>query len=185
MPELASLLRLPSTMPGVFYLQPRIFRDDRGEFVKPFFYPHWTELGIKFALQESFFSTSARHVLRGMHFQLPPHDQNKIVYCVAGSILDVLLDLRRSSPTFGHAEAFALSAKDRRVLFLPRGVAHGFLAEEDGSIVTYLADAVHHPASDSGVRWDSFGFSWPVSDPVVSPRDAGLAVFDPGATLFA
>jgi dTDP-4-dehydrorhamnose 3,5-epimerase len=175
---------LPCSMPGVRYLQPKIFRDDRGELVKPFREDQWADLGITFALRETFFSTSARGVLRGMHFQLPPHDQNKIVYCATGGVLDVLLDLRKSSPAFGRAEAFALSALNRRVLFLPRGVAHGFLAEEDASLMTYLTDTVHHPESDSGVRWDSFGFAWPSPQPIVSARDASHPVFDPAASLF-
>lgn len=125
-------------------------------------------------VREEFFSTSADGVLRGMHFQVPPHAHQKLVYCIAGRVWDVLLDLRTASPAFGKAAGFELSAANRHVVHIPAGFAHGFLSLEGGSCLVYKTDAVHAPSCDSGVRWDSFGYEWPTlgRTPMVSARDA-------------
>lgn len=122
-------------------------------------------------VREEFFSTSSKDVLRGMHFQTPPHAHQKLIYCITGRVLDVLLDLRRSSPTYGQSIALELSAANRHVLFVPVGFAHGFLSLEDHSCLVYKTDAVHAPQHDAGIRWDSFGFDWPADSPLISGRD--------------
>lgn len=160
-------------LPGVKILRPFVFEDARGSFVKPFHESQLAAHGISFRVREEFFSISSAKVLRGMHFQLPPHDLQKLVYCIQGRVLDVLLDLRTASPTFGQSCRFELSAANRHVVHIPVGFAHGFLSMEDGSCLVYKTDATHAPDSDSGIRWDSFGFDWPLSgtQPEISKRD--------------
>src|SRR5882724_10206073 len=158
--------------PGLLLLRPRIFQDRRGLFVKTFRADQFRELGISFEPREEFYSTSAKGVLRGMHFQLPPAAHSKLVYCLGGRVLDVMLDMRRSSPSFGRAFSCELDAVRRELVFIPAGFAHGFLALEDNSLMVYKTDVVHTPACDSGIAWNSFGFEWPVTSPVMSDRDS-------------
>lgn len=148
--------------------------DDRGWFTKPYRASTHLADGLDPTVAETFFSLSARGVVRGMHFQVPPHDHAKTVTCLAGRILDVAVDLRRGSPTEGRHAAAELAGGDGRSLYIPRGCAHGFQALADDSLVAYLVSSEHAPDHDTGVRWDSVGVEWPLPDPVVSARDAAL-----------
>jgi dTDP-4-dehydrorhamnose 3,5-epimerase len=172
---------LSAPLPGVRLLEPRAHRDERGSFVKTFHADAWREAGLELAMREDYYSVSGRHVLRGMHFQVPPESHTKMVYCVSGRVLDVLLDLRRSSPSFGQCAGREFSAANRWMLLIPPGIAHGFLSLADEATMVYKTTTVHSPAHDAGIRWDSFGYNWGLSSPLVSPRDAsfpGLAEFD-------
>ncbi len=168
---------LSQPFPGTHLLLPKVFVDARGDFVKTFHAGAFAELGIDFRPVEEFFSTSHKNVLRGMHFQLPPHDHAKLVYCVRGSVLDVLLDLRKSSPTYGRVASAELSRENHHQFFIPSGVAHGFLALEDDSVMVYKTSTVHAPAHDAGIHWQSIGFDWGVTVPIVSPRDQAFPTF--------
>jgi len=162
-------------LPGVKILRPFIFEDSRGNFVKPFHEDQLATHGIAMTIREEFFSTSSKGVIRGMHFQLPPHAHQKIVYCITGKVIDVLLDLRVNSPTFGESVGFELSAENRYLVHIPIGFAHGFLSLEDHSCLVYKTDAVHAPAYDSGILWNSFKYDWPISrftSPEISARDS-------------
>lgn len=167
---------VPTELPGLQVIRPRIFRDERGSFVKTYHDAQFREFGLDFEPREEFFSTSAKGVLRGMHFQLPPAAHAKLVYCIVGSVFDVVLDLRKNSPTFGRSCARELSAANREMFFIPVGFAHGFLALEDNAMMVYLTGTVHSPTHDAGVRWDSFGFDWPAKFPVLSERDKKFPV---------
>jgi dTDP-4-dehydrorhamnose 3,5-epimerase len=156
---------------GVSLIKPRLFRDARGLFVKTFHAELYRSAGLDFTPAEEFYSVSRAGVVRGMHFQLPPHDHAKLVYCSAGRVLDVVIDLRKTSPTFGQHFATELSSETRAQLFIPSGFAHGFLALENDSTMTYLTSTVHAADADAGIHWRSFGFAWPVSNPIVSDRD--------------
>lgn len=158
-------------LPGVKVLEPFIHRDPRGDFVKPFHEGQLAEHGIKLSIKEEFFSTSAKGVLRGMHFQRPPHAHQKLIYCIAGSVLDVVLDLRVGSRTYGQSRGVVLSAENHHQIFIPAGFAHGFLSLEAHSCLVYKTDAVHSPSHDAGILWNSFGFAWPANSPQLSPRD--------------
>ena len=151
--------------------------DDRGEFVKCFHDTTLKSAGVDFLLQESYFSISHKNVIRGLHFQLPPHQHAKIVYCPQGAILDVLMDLRKDSSTFGQCHAEVLSAENHCALYIPEGFAHGFKSLTDGSMTAYLVSSEYHKDSDTGLRWDSVGFDWGLEHPIVSPRDASLPRF--------
>ena len=166
----------PTGLAGLVVLEPRVFTDLRGTFVKTFHATAFRELGLDFVPREEYFSTSHKNVVRGMHFQVPPADHAKLVYCVTGAVLDVVLDLRRNSPTCGGTFAGELSETNRRSLFIPTGFAHGFLALTDHALMVYKTSTVHDPACDRGIHWQSFGFAWPLGGaaPILSPRDEAL-----------
>lgn len=160
-------------LPGVKVLKPFVHEDERGDFVKTFHESQLAEHGIQMTVREEFYSTSQAGVLRGMHFQVPPHAHQKLVYCLSGRVLDVVLDLRQNSPTYGHSVGFELSEANRHIVHIPVGFAHGFLSLDDGSRLIYKTDCVHMPESDMGILWNSFGHDWPVADitPTISGRD--------------
>lgn len=172
MKPLPQFQKIETACAGLFVLKPRVFTDPRGVFVKTYHESLFHELGIGFTPREEFFSVSAKNVLRGMHFQLPPAAHAKLVYCATGRILDVVLDMRANSPTRGQAVSRELSAANREMFFIPPGFAHGFLSLEDDTLTVYKTDFVYAPAQDTGVAWNSFGFSWPVAQPIVSERDS-------------
>jgi dTDP-4-dehydrorhamnose 3,5-epimerase len=151
---------ISAPLPAVKVLQPFVFEDARGNFVKPFHEDQLAAHGIALTVREEFFSTSGANVLRGMHFQTPPHAHQKLVYCITGTVIDVVLDLRQDSPTFGQSAGFKLSAANRHIVHIPVGFAHGFYSLEDNSCLVYKTDAVHAPANDAGILWNSFGFHW-------------------------
>jgi dTDP-4-dehydrorhamnose 3,5-epimerase len=113
-----------------------------------------------------------------MHLQNTPDDHEKIVHCVKGNCLDVVLDLRPNSPTFGVSNAFNLRESYAQALLIPRGCAHGFCALEDETCLIYITNSKYSRSNDSGVRWDSFGFKWPIENPIISQRDLGLLTLE-------
>jgi dTDP-4-dehydrorhamnose 3,5-epimerase len=147
------------------------FCDHRGSFTKSFHAAQFHSLGIDFVAQEEFCSVSRRGVIRGMHFQLPPDDHAKLVFCPHGQILDVAVDLRKASPTYGEHFATELGEENHRAIFIPPGFAHGFLSLEDRSLVFYSVSSIHSPTNDRGIRWDSFGMDWRTTAPIISDRD--------------
>ena len=169
---------------GVHVLHLPRFTDSRGAFVKLVHEDWLQEMGLRTDFAEQFFTISQKNVLRGMHCQLPPHDHAKLVTCIAGEILDVVVDLRRDEPTFGHSIARTLKAETGRAIYIPRGCAHGFLALSNDAITHYNVTSVHAPASDTGVHWQSIGFAWPVAVPLVSARDKALPPLDKFSSPF-
>lgn len=157
-------------LPGCFLIKPNRFEDNRGVFVKTYHEDIFKSMGCAQEVREEFYSVSHKNVVRGMHFQLPPHDHEKIVFCTHGSVLDVLLDLRQGR-TYGTTASAELSLENGYIICIPKGVAHGFVSHEDQTMMLYKTSTVHNPGSDSGIRWDSFGFDWGVAAPVLSSRD--------------
>jgi dTDP-4-dehydrorhamnose 3,5-epimerase len=160
----------PCDLEGVRLIEFPRFADQRGEFIKTFQATLFAEHGIEFHLAEQFFSTSKAGVLRGLHFQIPPFDHAKLVFCLTGRILDVVVDLRKSSPAFGKFAAFTLDAEKAHGLFIPSGFAHGFYAETDATVF-YNVSSVHQPSADAGIHWQSIGYPWPNDAPIISERD--------------
>ena len=158
-------------LPGALLLDLKVFRDGRGVFAKTYQQSIAETLGIAFPLVEEFYSISAKGVVRGMHFQVPPRDHRKLVYCAAGSVLDVLLDLRPGAG-YGQVASTVLQAQRPQCLLIPSGVAHGFLSLTDDSLMIYKTTTEHSPDHDCGVLWSSFAFEWPEPRPIVSDRDA-------------
>lgn len=162
-------------LPGAWLVPLRRLQDERGHFVKTFARSAFeAALGAAAAQaldwREEFYSLSQRDVIRGMHFQLPPHDHVKMVYCAAGAVDDVLLDLR-PGPGYGRVASVRLDAQAPAVLLVPKGVAHGFRALADNALMVYKTSSEHVPSHDAGVRYDSFGHDWGCAAPVLSARD--------------
>jgi len=153
------------------------FADLRGSFVKTFNDSLFQSWGIHFELKESYYSISNQDVIRGMHFQHPPHQHAKIVFCPIGSILDVAVDLRKASPNYGHCYAQILSAENNKAFYIPEGFAHGFKSLTNGAMTYYLVSSEYHPASDSGIAYDSISFDWDCPKPILSDRDKNFARF--------
>ena len=176
---------LETRFDSVFVLEYLSFKDNRGEFVKTIHEERFKEFGLDPYFAESYYSISAKDVLRGMHFQVPPFDHNKLVYVVKGSILDVVLDLRQRSCTFGEYFAIELNERNRRGLYIGKGFAHGFLSLEDNTIVEYHTSTIQSKEHEDGVHFNSFGFEWPVNCPIISNRDERFEFFEHGyKTLF-
>lgn len=161
-----------SGIPGCYEIQPRILDDARGRFVKVFHQDEFKRLGLETDFPEEYYSNSHRGVIRGMHFQIPPSEHVKLVYCVQGVVQDVVLDLRKGSPTYGHSVAIMLSAEQGNCVYIPKGLAHGFCATSDIATLVYKVSTVYDPQNDAGVHLNSFGFNWSTSEPLISDRDA-------------
>lgn len=161
---------------GAFLVRHPLFSDLRGNFVKTYHRDLFRGFGVNPVFAEEFFSTSGRNVIRGMHFQLPPADHAKYVCCLAGAVRDVILDLRKDSPTYGQHHSAELSAENRLGFYIPSGFAHGFLSLTEGSLMLYKTTTVHTPDCDAGIRWDSFGYDWGIAAPIVSARDAEFQI---------
>lgn len=172
---------ISTDLSGVFEIENRVFTDHRGLFLKTFHETTFREAGLAAEFKESFYSISTKGVLRGMHFQLPPHDHEKLVYVSYGEILDVVVDIRPKSPTFGDFFSTILSSENHKSLYIAKGFAHGFLTLSKIATVMYSTSTVHSPDHDSGIRWNSFGFNWKEVDPIMSERDRnffGLELFN-------
>lgn len=156
---------------GLFLIKSNIFKDDRGEFLKVFNKEIFLENNINFEIQESYYSISNKDVIRGMHFQTKEFAHDKLVYVANGKVLDVVLDLRKSSKTFKSYETVELSAEEGALLFIPKGCAHGFKSLEDNTMMIYNVSTVYSSTHDCGVRYDSFGMDWGIENPIISDRD--------------
>ena len=160
----------PMNVSDCFFAQLKIMNDSRGSFQKIFHKDIFSEVMPNFKLGEAYITSSSKNVLRGMHFQLPPHDHTKIVICLSGKLTDVLLDLRAGS-NFGKFASIDLTADGNNVVVIPKGVAHGFYTHCNNSNLLYLVETVHNQDSDRGIHWDGFGYRWPTENPIISQRD--------------
>ncbi|QZT36141.1 dTDP-4-dehydrorhamnose 3,5-epimerase [Halosquirtibacter xylanolyticus] len=168
-----------TTLEGVYIIENFHALDSRGEFVKTFNSKTFEENNLNTVWNESYFSISKKDTIRGMHFQLPPHDHYKLVNVQAGSILDVVVDLRKSSSTYGKYDFFELNDRNKRSIYIPKGFAHGFLALEDNTISTYNVSTGYNPESDCGIKYNSIGFEWNhIEDPIISDRDLNFVTLD-------
>jgi dTDP-4-dehydrorhamnose 3,5-epimerase len=181
----SSIRMAQSSLSHCFELHYQAATDHRGNFVKTFHESTFRDLGLEAKFVETFYSVSGPRVLRGMHFQRPPSSCAKLVYCLSGRIMDVALDLRIDSPTFGQHDVFELSADRSSAVYLPEGVAHGFYVLEAPALVMYHTSSEYNAKADSGIRWDSFGLRWPDTAPVLSARDTELPAFDEFESSFS
>lgn len=162
---------------GVLLLELNSFGDSRGSFTKSYNDEIFKTFGIDFHVKESFYTVSKQNVVRGMHFQEPPFATAKLVSVLYGKILDLVLDLRVDSQTYGRFLSRELNAQTPSALLIPEGFAHGFVALEEDALVSYLVSQVYSKEHDTGIRFNSFGFEWPTSAPIVSARDLALPLF--------
>lgn len=165
----------PTAIPGVLILEPRVFGDERGFFLESFNQKAFNEAtGLDVHFVQDNHSRSAKGVLRGLHYQLPPHAQGKLVRVVRGSVFDVAVDIRRDSPTFGKWVGVELSEENHRQLWIPAGLAHGFLVTSESADFLYKATDYYAPAAERSIRWDDprVGVTWPLDGcPILSPKD--------------
>ena len=169
---------------GCFYVQPSILEDSRGSFVKIFHHEAFGRYGLNTNWQEEYYSTSKQGVLRGMHFQRPPHDHAKLVYCSLGEVMDVVVDLRKDSSTFGLAATFLISASKANMVYIPKGMAHGFYVISHAVTMHYMVETAYAPEFDSGILWSSVGVEWPVDNPLLSMRDRAFSPLNKFQTPF-
>ncbi len=164
----------PTAIPGCYEIQPRIFDDARGRFVKVFHRNVFAEHGLKVDFSEEYYSISRQGVIRGIHFQNPPMDHVKVIYCVQGEVFDVVVDLRLGSPSYGKSVTLTLSADKGNCVYIPKGLAHGFCATSESATLIYKASTEYSPEHDTGILWSSIGIVWPSASPVLSERDRGF-----------
>ena len=164
--------RLPTKLEGLVLIEPVVHGDARGFMLESFSRDAWAELGVGVEFVQHNHSRSSRGTLRGIHFQTEP-GQAKLVRCPRGGILDVAVDLRRSSPTYGQWEAHVLDDEKHRQLFVPVGFGHGFAVLSDVADVAYLVTSLYDPATEAGIAWDDpdVGVDWQVAEPLLSERD--------------
>ncbi len=165
----------PLDIKGAYIINSFFSEDNRGSFVKNFEAEIFQKNGIEFQCSESFVTTSTKNVIRGMHFQLY-HPQVKLVGVLSGKVYDVIVDLRKESPTFGQWRGYYLSSENRTSLLIPRGCAHGFMSISDNSFVSYMCDGLYDKETDTGILYKDpdIGVKWPINDimqAIVGERD--------------
>lgn len=165
----------------VVTMEPR--RDDRGWFARAWCEDEFRTAGISVrAVQTNVSFNEKAGTIRGLHWQVEPHGETKLLRCTRGAIFDVIADVRPGSPTFGHWEGHSLKQGDETLIFVPAGCAHGYQALEDASEVTYQVSHRYVPGAEAGIRWDDphFAISWPIQEAIVSEKDASWPDFQPG-----
>ena len=165
---------------GVYLIKPKIFKDDRGVFFESFnkkIFDNKVDSKINFVQDNQ--SLSSKGVLRGLHFQNPPHAQAKLVSVVKGSVIDVVVDLRKESKTYGNYILEELSEYNNHQLFVPKGMAHGFLTLEDNTIFSYKCSDFYHKESEDSILWNdpALNIKWPNSNPILSEKDENAKKF--------
>lgn len=168
---------IKTKIPDCFELQPKIFQDERGSFVKTFHEEIFKTNNLEINFAEEYYSVSVHNVIRGLHFQIPPQEHTKLVYCVQGQVLDVVVDLRVGSPTYGDFATFEVSAEKANLIYIPPGLAHGFCVKSAQAIMMYKVSTVYSPNEDSGIRWDSLSIPWHNDSPILSKRDQSFVAF--------
>lgn len=182
------MLATPTALPDVLLIEPKVFGDARG-----FFLESWNEgrfndaIGYPVRFVQDNHSRSSRGVLRGIHYQLAPHAQGKLVRCVAGKVFDVAVDLRRSSPTFGRWVGHELSAENRRQMWIPPGFGHGFVVLSETADFLYKTSGEYAPECEGAVRWDdpTLGIAWPLDGlaPQLSAKDVNAPLLAAARTF--
>ncbi|EKS7195093.1 dTDP-4-dehydrorhamnose 3,5-epimerase [Enterobacter ludwigii] len=166
---------IKTDIPDVLIFEPKVFGDDRGFFFESFSQKIFEEaVGRKVEFVQDNHSKSCKGVLRGLHYQLEPYAQGKLVRCVAGEVFDVAVDIRKYSPTFGKWVGVNLSAENKRQLWIPEGFAHGFLVISDMAEFVYKTTNYYHPESDRGLLWndETLSINWPIEEyPILSEKD--------------
>ena len=165
---------IPTEIPDILIVKPQVFADDRGYFFESYNLEKFTAAGISAKFVQDNESKSAKGVLRGLHFQKPPFAQGKLVRVIRGAVLDVAVDLRQQSPTYGKWVAVKLTAENKWMCWIPEGFAHGFLTLEDDTIFSYKCTNVYNQASEGSIRWNdpALGIHWGTDNPNLSGKDS-------------
>ncbi|MEO9258215.1 MAG: dTDP-4-dehydrorhamnose 3,5-epimerase [Crocinitomicaceae bacterium] len=172
---------------GLFIIEPTVFEDARGYFFESFNQQEFnTQTGLDITFVQDNESLSEKDVLRGLHFQAPPFAQGKLVRVIKGSVLDVAVDIRKNSPTYGQHQTIVLSEKNKRQFFVPAGFAHGFLTLEDNTLFSYKCTNYYNKQSEGGILWDdsTLNIQWGINQPKLSEKDCYLTNFNTFASPF-
>jgi dTDP-4-dehydrorhamnose 3,5-epimerase len=169
--------KIETQFDGLFLIENQVFADERGVFFKPYSADDYAGMGLRGDFRENYYSINKAHVIRGMHFQAPPADHAKLVYVSRGSILDVVVDIRLESRTYGRCHAINMDAKRGIGIYIPPGFAHGFMSLENDTIVNYAQTSCYARQEDRGIRYDSIGFDWQCPSPILSERDKSFCAF--------
>lgn len=169
---------ITTDLAGVYIIDNFKATDNRGSFIKTYHEELFIEKKLSHDFKESYYSISNKDVIRGMHFQIPPSEHEKLVYVPKGKIIDVILDLRSNLNSFGKSISVELSENNNRSIYIPKGLAHGFRSLEDNTITIYNVSTTYYKEYDSGISWNSFGFDWGVCNPILSKRDSDFENFD-------
>jgi len=172
-------MQVEELLPGLLLITPKVFQDHRGHFFESFREDVLSSHGLANNFVQDNQSLSNKGILRGLHFQAPPHAQGKFVRVISGAVLDVAVDIRKASPTYGQVAAVELNEQNFKMLYIPSGFAHGFLTLEDHTIFTYKCTDYYHPETEGGVRWNSpeLNIPWNIEDPILSAKDEILPLF--------
>lgn len=181
------MLYTPLKVSGAYEISVEKFEDNRGFFARVFNHPEAIEHGFApqiVQVNNSF--NKEKGTLRGLHYQVPPHQESKMVRVIQGALWDVVLDLRKDSPTFGHWDAVTLSAEKRNMVLVPAGCAHGVLTLTDNTEMLYFVSQDYHPESERCLRWNdpNFAIEWPEEPVVLSDKDLNSSFFDPDHHLW-
>jgi len=182
---IAAIKKTETSLAGVLLLEPRVFGDDRGFFLESYNERVFAEIGIRERFVQDNHSFSERNVIRGLHYQIG-RPQGKLVRVVTGEILDVCLDLRRRSPTFGRWQSFSISGENKRMLWIPSGFAHGFRVVSENANVLYKATAFYSPEDERTVAWNDpqLKIDWKLSgEPIISAKDGSGVPFSEAPTF--
>ena len=164
---------IKTPLEGLLVIKPRIFGDDRGYFFESWSKQSFDEVGLDLNFVQDNQSLSGKGVLRGLHFQNPPYAQGKLLRVVKGSVLDIAVDIRKDSPTYGQHFSIELTEKNKTIVWIPPGFAHGFLTLNDNTIFTYKCTGVYNKESEGALLWNDkdLNINWKVNDPLVSEKD--------------
>lgn len=171
-----------TTVDGASVIEFQAFGDERGFFTRAFCTKEFEQLGLPTNIVQANLAGSAdKGTLRGLHYQIAPHEEDKLLRCIKGSIFDVVVDIRAGSPTYGQWFGIKLSARNRKMIHVPKGCAHGYLTLEDDSEVYYLVSEFYDPAAEKGILWNdpAFNIQWPISENLtISDKDRSWPFFD-------
>jgi len=164
---------IKTPLEGLLVIKPKIFGDDRGYFFESWSKKSFTEVGLDLDFVQDNQSLSSKGVLRGLHFQNPPYAQGKLVRVIKGAVLDISVDIRKDSPTYGQYFSVELSEKNKTIVWIPPGFAHGFVALKDNTIFSYKCTGVYNKESEEALLWNDkdLNINWEINDPLVSEKD--------------
>lgn len=167
--------KISTNIQGVYILDNFKASDARGSFTKIYNKQKFEELSLLLDINEIYYSVSNKNVIRGLHFQTPPYEHDKLVKVIKGQVQDVIVDLRKNSNTYGKYISYELSEKTNKAILIPKGCAHGFKCLEDNTIMMYMVSTVYNKEHDSGIKWNSINFNWNIENPIISERDNNFA----------
>jgi dTDP-4-dehydrorhamnose 3,5-epimerase len=164
---------------GLVVIQPKVFEDARGYFYEPYNKKVLAGIGVNDDFQQDNQSMSQKGVLRGLHFQNPPYAQSKLVRVIQGAVWDVAVDIRKNSPTYGQYFGLELNEKNKTILYIPEGFAHGFKTLEDNTVFLYKCSALYNKTAEDSIYWNDpdIGIPWDIKDPVLSEKDKAAKLF--------